>query len=268
MHPARESIEKIIGRFEITGRLAGGDIALVQKLHTQNGDYVLKSGGGSGLFASEAYGLRLIAEAGVPVPEVIDHSDSYLLMRYLPPGKTDETTAGEMLARLHETSAAGFGLGRNTYLATLLQNNKTRESWADFFFAQRLFPLVAELDADDLGKWRQFAERVRPLLAAGSVPALLHGDLWSGNLYYSAAGPVFIDPACYFGDPLVDVAMTQLFGGFGQSFYSAYFTVTGRRHDEADLLRIYQLYPLLVHARLFGGGYYRSACAVRDRYLQ
>ena len=267
MLPARESIEKIIGCFEFVGRLAGGDIALVQRLHTQNGDYVLKSGGGNGLFASEAYGLTLIEQAGVPVPEVINHSDSYLLMRYLPPGKADEATAGEMLARLHASSAAGFGLDRDTYLATLKQNNKTSESWADFFFAQRLFPLVAELDTDDLAQWRQFAERVRPLLAECSVPALLHGDLWSGNLYYSATGPVFIDPACYFGDPLVDVAMTQLFGGFGQSFYSAYFAVVGRRHDEADLLRVYQLYPLLVHARLFGGGYYRSACVVRDRYL-
>ncbi|MFO1469966.1 MAG: fructosamine kinase family protein [Turneriella sp.] len=267
MHPARESIERIIGRFEIAGRLAGGDIALVQRLHTQNGDYVLKSGTGNGVFASEAYGLMLMAQAGVTVPEVVDHSDSYLLMRYLPPGKADEVTAGKMLGRLHEAPSAGFGLDRDTYLATLLQNNQTSESWADFYLAQRLFPLVAEVNADDLAQWRQFGERVRPLLAACSFPALLHGDLWSGNLYYSATGPVFIDPACYFGDPLVDVAMTRLFGGFAQNFYSAYFDVVGRRDSEADLLRIYQLYPLLVHARLFGGGYYHRACAVRDAYL-
>lgn len=265
MLPLRDQIAKAIGDFSVVGRLAGGDIAVVERLRAKSGEYVLKSGGS--MFASEVYGLNLMAAAKVAVPEVVGHGNEYLLMRYLPPGEPDEATAGRMLARLHQTSAASFGLKHDTYLATLLQNNRTRKDWAVFFFEQRLLPLLDGLATRDFPQWTQFTERVRPLLAAYSIPALLHGDLWSGNLYYSASGPVFIDPACYFGDPLVDVAMTQLFGGFGERFYSAYFGEAGRRDNEADLVRIYQLYPLLVHAHLFGGSYYRSACAVRDRFL-
>jgi fructosamine-3-kinase len=260
-------IERLIGPFETAGPLSGGDIALVQKLKANSGDYVLKSGGRPGMFASEAFGLSLMAGAGVSVPEVLDHGDDYLLMRYLPPGPVNEAAAGAMLAHLHRASATAYGLERDTFLATLLQDNRRSADWADFFFSQRLYPLLADLAASDLARWDKFTERVRPLLAICGAAALLHGDLWSGNLYYSASGPVFIDPACYFGDALVDIAMTQLFGGFGEKFYSAYFAELGRRGHEADLLRIYRLYPLLVHARLFGGGYYRSACALRDAFL-
>ncbi len=269
MLPAREKIAKIIGNFELVGRLSGGDIATIHHLRTQSGDFALKSGERlpQGMFASEAFGLRLMAECNVATPEIIEQNEDFLLMRYLAPGRRDERSAGAMLARLHSRHAEKFGLNRDTYLATLLQNNKHNADWADLYFRQRIFPLLRELAVSDPAQWEKFSERVYPLVAGCGAPALLHGDLWSGNLYYSATGPVFIDPACYFGDPLIDIAMTRLFGGFGDDFYQAYRAVIGKREYEADLLRIYQLYPLLVHARLFGGGYYRSACALRDAFL-
>lgn len=269
MLPAREKIEKAIGHFEVVGRLDGGDIATLYRLRTQNADYVLKSGERlpQGLFASELHGLNLMAEAGVPVPEVIDQTDGYLLMRYLAPGSRDERSAGRMLACLHGRHAEEFGLECDTYLATLLQTNARCADWPDFFFGQRIFPLLKDLAVNDFAQWQKFSDRVRPLVADCATPALLHGDLWSGNLYYATTGPVFIDPACYFGDPLIDLAMTRLFGGFGDEFYAAYHSVVGQREHETELLRIYQVYPLLVHARLFGGGYYRSACKLRDAFL-
>jgi len=269
MLPAREKIARIIGNFDLVGGLSGGDIATIHHLRTQSGDFALKSGERlpQGMFASEAFGLRLMAECNVATPEIIEQNEDFLLMRYLAPGRRDERSAGVMLARLHSRHAEQFGLDRDTYLATRLQNNKRNADWADFYFRQRIFPLLGELAVSDLMRWEKFSERARPFVAGCGRPALLHGDLWSGNLYYSVTGPVFIDPACYFGDPLIDIAMTRLFGGFGGDFYQAYHAVTGKRESEADLLRIYQLYPLLVHARLFGGGYYRSACALRDAFL-
>lgn len=267
MLPAPEKIEKAIGSFQNLGRLSGGDIAVVQKLRSQRGDFVLKSGGHAGMYASEAYGLRLLSAAGVAVPEVIDCCDDYLLLRYIAPGKPHEAAAGEMLARLHARAVPHFGLERDTYLATILQPNMVSQSWPDFFFRQRLDPLLKQLAPQELGLWQHFEQRVAPLVAECRSAALLHGDLWSGNLYYGASGPLFIDPACYCGDPLIDIAMAQLFGGFGEQFYAAYFSLIARRPHQSDLLRIYQLYPLLVHAHLFGGGYYRSACGVRDAFL-
>lgn len=190
-------------------------------------------------------------------------------MEYLPPGESDPARAGEALALLHSARQQAYGFHKDTYLATILQKNKRVADAADFYFRQRLLPVLESLgfNSGREGKrWEKFFECTRALIGACPHASLLHGDLWSGNLYYAARGPVFIDPAVYCGDALTDIAMTRLFGSFGDRFYEAYHANTRRREGFDELIRIFQVYPLLIHARLFGQSYYRSAAAIRDSF--
>lgn len=216
-------------------------------------------------------GLATLADAGLDVPRVLLAGADFLLMEYLPPGESNPARAGEALARLHCIRQEKFGFHTDTYLATILQKNDPITDAADFYFRQRLLPVLDALgfsSGNEGQRWATFFECTRALLGSCPYASLLHGDLWSGNLYDAARGPVFIDPAVYCGDALTDIAMTRLFGGFGDRFYQAYKANTPRREGGDELIRIFQIYPLLVHARLFGGGYYRSATAVRDSFIR
>jgi fructosamine-3-kinase len=261
------AVQKFTGSISNSTSLAGGDISSVYRLTAVQGQFALKTHAAppAGFFASEASGLKALKEAGLDVPEVFAVAENFLLMEYLPAGKPNAAAAAEMLARMHSVLAANYGYEQNTYLATLLQNNKPATSAADFYFRQRLEPL---LDGRETEPWQEFFSQIQTILNSCPAPALLHGDLWSGNLYHADRGPVFIDPAVYFGDPLTDIAMTKLFGGFGAAFYQAYQANSIRREYANELIAIFQVYPLLVHARLFGGGYYASAAAIRDRFIR
>lgn len=265
----KAEVETTTGTIQNYRRLSGGDINELWHIVATRGSFVVKTHARppGGLFASEALGLALLKRHGLDVPEVIAATHDFLLMEYLAPGKPAPGVAGEALARLHAVKQASFGLDSDTYLATLLQNNKTNLSWADFFWRQRLLPVLQSLPEytpHEQELWEGFFARNIALLNTCPFPALLHGDLWGGNLYHSMRGPVFIDPACYAGDPLVDIAMTRLFGGFGAEFYAAYNANSPRREETERFIRIYQLYPLLVHAKLFGSDYYRRATGIRD----
>ena len=239
-----------------------------------------------GFFAAEADGLaRLRATGTVRTPDVLACDDragagqdpagpplGALLLDYHPPAAPSpaaHAAAGRALARLHAQRAPSPGLERDNYLGVLSQPNApaTRPGWIAFFRERRLAPLASalplplrrRLDALDLD-----ALLTEP---AGGC-ALLHGDLWAGNLLLPAAGdPLFIDPAVYRGHPEVDLAMTRLFGGFGPSFLAAYEDVAGRSEPGLDArLDVLNLYPLLVHVHLFGAGYLREIEATLDRY--
>lgn len=215
-------------------------------------------------------GLSTLADAGLDVPRVIVAGPDFLLMEYLPPGESDPASAGEALAQLHNIQQETYGFRKDTYLATILQRNNPVTDAADFYFRQRLLPVLESLGfslGNEGQRWEKFFERTRLLVSSCPHASLLHGDLWSGNLYYAVRGPVFIDPAVYCGDALTDIAMTRLFGSFGDRFYAAYQVNAGRREAYDELIRIFQIYPLLIHARLFGQGYYRSAAAIRDKFL-
>lgn len=268
----RPEIRAVTGQVFSQKNLSGGDINDVVYLESEHGGFVLKTNNNPppGLFASEAAGLALLRKNGLKVPEVYLTGEDFLLMQYFGPGAAQPMLAGEMLARLHSLTQPGYGLESPTYLATLLQQNEPRQKWRDFFIESRIKPLLPRSttwDKDDSAKWEKFFERISPLLDSCPQASLLHGDLWSGNLYHADVGPVFIDPAVYCGDALVDVAMPKLFGGFGEPFYDAYFANTRRRAHVNELISIYQVYPLLVHARLFGAGYYRSATRIRDQFI-
>ena len=206
-------------------------------------------------FAAEADGLAALRAAGCTAPEPLSHgaagASSFLLMEFLElKSRGDFAALGRMLAALHGRQGERFGWARDNYIGSTPQQNGTHESWAEFWREQRLGPQLAlarrngyELDPPPVG----LLDSHRP------QPSLLHGDLWSGNAGFLAGGaPVLFDPAVYYGDREADLAMTELFGGFPREFYSAYGPLPAGYETRKHL---YNLYHLLNHLNLFGGGY-------------
>jgi protein-ribulosamine 3-kinase len=207
-------------------------------------------------FAAEADGLAALRAAGCTAPEPISHgtagANAYLLMEFLElESRGDFAALGRMLAALHRMQGQHFGWARDNYIGSTPQPNGAYDNWADFWRERRLGPQLAlarkngyALDAPDVE---------RMLKGHAPQPSLLHGDLWSGNAGFVAGGaPALFDPAVYYGDGEADLAMTELFGGFPREFYSAYGPLPAGYQTRKHL---YNLYHLLNHLNLFGGGY-------------
>lgn len=235
------------------------------------------------MFAAEADGLHEIAASHtLRVPQVICHGVSgaqdYLVLEHLefgPGNNQSQAQLGRDLARMHRHTAKQFGWWRDNTLGATPQPNRQCDSWIEFWRQQRLghqLQLAAgnghggELQA--LGQ--TLLDHLDDLFAGHHPqPSLLHGDLWSGNYAIAVDGrPVIFDPAVYYGDRETDLAMTELFGGFATGFYRAY-------EDEYPLAPGYQqrkvfynLYHILNHLNLFGGGYLRQAAAMMEQLLR
>ena len=237
---------------------------------------------GAGLaaaFAAEADGLAALTAAGTRAPRPLAHgvavSHAYLIMEYLElTGRGDWATMGRALAAMHRTTGRQFGWRRDNFIGSTPQSNRGHDEWVGFWRDARLLPQLALAARNGLGSLLIDAgERLAsmmPTLLAGHAPqaSLLHGDLWSGNTAFLPEGsPVLFDPAVYFGDREADLAMTELFGGFPRSFYAAYTEAWPL--DAGYVLRrdLYNLYHVLNHANLFGGGYAAQAQALIGRLL-
>jgi len=228
-------------------------------------------------FDAEADGLgRLEATGAVRTPRVLAHEDGerlgILVLEHHRVGRSTPRSmaaAGRALALLHAERGRPPGLERDNYMGAVPQENRaaSEPGWIPFFRERRLGALASALPTSV----RRGLERL-DLDALLTEPeggcALLHGDLWGGNLLTTESGEaVFIDPAVYRGHPEVDLAMTKLFGGFSAAFYDAYQEVAGRFDVNLDArLDVLNLYPLLVHVHLFGGGYVRQVEATVRRY--
>jgi protein-ribulosamine 3-kinase len=272
-----------------TAPVAGGCIHQTARLSTNTGeDFFLKwtQGAVSDVFAAEADGLSALREStDLTVPEVIGNSDAsenpaWLLLEYVPRGSRAPDYAehlGEALAALHEAREGPYGWHRSNYIGSLPQANTTMDNWPAFWWAERLEPQLAL--ARDNGRaagldrhWATLESKLPALLehAEENGRSLLHGDLWSGNVYPGPDGwPVLVDPAVYRGHREVDLAMTELFGGFPEAFYAAYEHRQPLTAGYRDVRRhVYQLYPLLVHVNLFGGPYVNSAEGALQKALR
>jgi len=252
--------------------LGPGDINDVYLIKSGKGDFVLKTKHNAPMdfYNKEAAALELLKEYGLNVPEVIHSEASYLLLEYLEPGKKDEANAGRQLAALHSIKQIYFGLEYDNYIGSLVQKNGIFESWADFYITHRidvqLNLFFKNKPNPDQTHWKKLRKWIENNLVT-DFPSLLHGDIWHGNLYYSSRGPYFLDPSVYRGDRMVDLAFSELFGGFSREFYSAYEEIFPVGKNYPELKSLYQIYPLLVHANLFGSGYYSSALALAKKYL-
>jgi len=268
-------------RIERTTPVAGGCIHRCFILEGGGRRYFAKTNDRSALdsFAAEADGLAALAAAGarVPVPLCRGQADehAFLVLEHLElRGNGDYAALGRSLAAVHAVHGEAFGWHRDNYIGRTAQLNRRSPSWSDFWREARLEPQLElamknGLGRDLLEKGERLAEALPRLLSQHAPPAsLLHGDLWSGNAGFLAGGaPVLFDPAVYWGDRETDLAMTELFGGFPRAFYSAYAEAAPLAQDYAVRKTLYNLYHVLNHANLFGGGYPAQAERMIERLL-
>ncbi|HEY6822187.1 MAG TPA: fructosamine kinase family protein, partial [Burkholderiales bacterium] len=180
------------------------------------------------VFAAEADGLHALRAAGVRAPEPLTNGTAggkaFLLLEWLDLGKAGDFAAlGLTLAELHRHSGPAFGWRRDNYIGATAQRNGWCDGWSEFWHDRRLKPQLqlAEQKGYRLDR-ALFARACAVLRGHAPAPSLVHGDLWSGNAAFTPHGPVLFDPAVYYGDREVDLAMTELFGGFPKEFYAAY----------------------------------------------
>lgn len=267
------------------GSIGGGCINTAMKITGGGREFFLKLNDSRRLdmFVAEAAGLRELAAAKavrVPLPVCtgVSGAQAFIVLEYLDldghAGAGVMARFGEQLAQLHNYTASQFGWHRNNTIGSTPQVNDWRSNWLDFWREQRLgyqLQLAATqgLAARVLRKGERLQENLSLFFNGYQAQAsVLHGDLWSGNYGISRAGePVIFDPAVYFGDREADLAMTELFGGFGREFYAAYNAAwpldPGYRLRKA----LYNLYHILNHFNLFGGGYGAQAEGMIDRLL-
>jgi protein-ribulosamine 3-kinase len=237
--------------------------------------------GGAALTA-EAAGLEALAAAqAVRVPRVLARGavgrSAFLALEWIesrPAGRAAERRLGERLAAQHRVTAATFGFATDNFIGRTPQPNGCLSDWVEFFRERRLRHQLALATQNGFAELLErpgarLLESVGALLADHSPRAsLLHGDLWAGNwLADPQQEPVIFDPAVYYGDREADLAMTRLFGGFGRAFHEAYQAEAPLPAGHAARAELYNLYHVLNHANLFGGGYARQARATIDRLL-
>ena len=230
------------------------------------------------MFVAEAADLNMLQahSSSLNIPEVLGMGVSgpyaFLMLEHLTesqPSTHSWESLGIGLAELHKTSQPSFGLSSNNYIGSLTQPNHETASWPEFYARHRIQPMIdraqGQFASQDLKTWDLLRARLPQLLPC-TIPSLIHGDLWSGNVMNTKKGPAIYDPAIAFADREMDLAMSKLFGGFPISFYSAYNNTWNIEPGFNDRLPLYQLYYLLVHVVLFGGHYVNSVRQVFARY--
>ena len=269
--------------------VSGGDINRAYLLSLSDGSFLFvteNSASNLDFFIKEAQGLAAIeATVAIRVPKVygcgIDGHNAYLLMECVKEGRQAVDfyeDFGRKLAAMHAadcseyTGEGRYGFTEDNYIGAGYQENTPETSWIGFFRKRRLLPQIKRaehyFDREDRIQLDRLMEKLEDLLIEPEKPALLHGDLWSGNYMCGPEGHAWlIDPAVYVGHPEADLAMTELFGGFPRAFYQAYFEAAKLPHGYEDRRDIYNLYHLLNHLNLFGGTYYSAVMRIVGRYV-
>ncbi|MCD8090414.1 MAG: fructosamine kinase family protein [Clostridiales bacterium] len=271
----------------------GGDINMTYRLTLSDGSYVfLKANSVKNLFCfkAEEEGLAALRSTNtIGVPRVlavggdVRRGVSFLLMEYLesaPMVKNYWEIFGHELAMLHRAETAymtenkdtPFGFKSDNYIGANPQKNTPKSSWAEFFRDYRLIPQMKmaenKLNSDLKKKCEKLLDRLDSLLPEPEFPSLLHGDLWSGNAVCGPDGKAWIlDPAVYVGHFEAELAMTELFGGFSESFYGAYNEINPIDSGYDERMDLYNLYHMLNHLNLFGDSYLRTVSRILNKYV-
>lgn len=252
--------------------IGGGSINSSYKLSGSGHSYFVKTNQSrfAGMFAAEAAGLQeIISSNSILAPQPIAQGESqgltYIIMEYLPLGGSSKHSSellGQQLAAMHQQTQTQFGWHIDNTIGSTPQINTYCDNWCDFFCRHRL-GYQLELAASNGYPLRQadsLLSHLDQLLDHQPSASLLHGDLWSGNYGICEDGsPVIFDPAVYYGDRETDIAMTELFGGFPSRFYEAYWHHTPQEAGYSTRKTLYNLYHIVNHVNLFGGGYYSQA---------
>ncbi len=232
------------------------------------------------MLQSEKQGLDMLSNAScIGIPDVIflgaHAASSYLVLDYIEEGQRDHdfwSRFGRELADLHRQTCSHFGADTDNFIGLLPQSNQKSKDWVPFYTEQRILPQITL--AVSSGKLNnQHARQAESLcnvlseICPSEPPALIHGDLWAGNFLCNAQGkPYLVDPSVSYAHREMDLAMSQLFGGFDPMFYQSYqesFSLQPGFDNRSD---IYQLYYLLVHLNLFGSAYYGQVTRILQRY--
>lgn len=253
----------------------GGDINETYRLSTNEGPFFLKLNDARrypDMFAKEYSGLETLRKAAViTIPQPIcygaKNGRAFLLTTFMAKGGAVPDfweSFAAALAQLHRQSQPHFGFYESNYIGSIKQYNTPFSSWPVFYAFNRLMPLARQaydkhlIDKPMLQQLEALCKRL-PSIFPEERPALLHGDLWSGNFMVGPDGRACIyDPAVYYGHREMDMAMTRLFGGFDTRFYYSYQSIYPLANGWQQRIGICQLYPLLVHVLLFGGNYVDS----------
>jgi len=281
-------LEPVFGRevkVQSSSTTSGGCINQTSVLQLTHGERVFlkyNSHPPADFFAVEAKGLRLLAQAakGPRIPKPLALQDgakpTFLILEYIEessPGQDFSVRFARSLAELHQTSHDSFGLDHDNYIGSTVQKNTQETNGIDFFRDQRLRPqqeLARKAIPPSTDKnLSKLCDRLENYLdISGEKPALLHGDLWSGNYFPDTDQiPCIFDPAVYFGLREADLAMTELFGRLPQKFYDAYHEAFPLNPGYKERKDLYNLYHLLNHLNLFGGSYLASVEQVVRRYI-
>jgi protein-ribulosamine 3-kinase len=286
----QEALAGALGQADVvvasTHAVGGGCIHHALRLETSAGRFFAKWSADAppDIFLREADGLRALADAGssIVIPRVLAATEvspakpGVILMEYLETRRAeagDDAALGRGLAAIHRRRADAFGFPVPTYCGTTRQDNAWSASWAGFYAERRLRPLLDAIDAErgwpagGRGVFDRLLERLPQLVPDASPPALVHGDLWSGNVAASVGGPALFDPASAYADREMEFGITTLFGGFGARFWAAYEEAWPLEPGWRERNALYQCYHLLNHHLLFGGHYGGQAAAAARKYL-
>ncbi len=277
---ARRAEELLGSAVVATAPIAGGDISTATRLRLSNGTTALMKThphAPPDFFEAEAQGLRWLAETdGIRLPEVLAVDHECLILRWVEPGKNTADGAaafGRGLATTHAAGAPSYGLDHDGYIGKLPLPNRPTETWAEFYAVRRLLPYLklardrGAVTDDEAATIEALVPRLATLVPE-EPPARLHGDLWNGNVLWGLDGHVWvIDPAAHAGHRETDLAMLALFGlPHLPRMLDAYLEVSPLADGWQDRVGLHQVFPLLVHACLFGSGYGARAAAVARRY--
>jgi fructosamine-3-kinase len=280
--PIASELSKAIGVTVIEGSavsVGGGSIHEAWRYRTAHGSVFLKIGPRSAepMFAAEADGLHALAATNaIRVPAVLAsgliHERAFLCLEWLDLVAASRAIAaqlGESLAALHRCVGKEHGWPRDNFIGRNVQHNREDARWPSFFREQRLRPQLELARNKSLERGDELLDRLDAFFTTyRPAPSLLHGDLWGGNWGATHDGEAAIyDPAVYHGDRETDLAMTRLFGGFDAAFYDAYAAAWPLDAGAAQRVALYNLYHVLNHYNLFGGGYLAQAGAMIDQLL-
>ncbi|MDD2475720.1 MAG: fructosamine kinase family protein [Dysgonamonadaceae bacterium] len=273
-------------KFHNIQSLSGGSISSAYLLKSDSANYFLKVNSNNDaldMFVAEQTGLKAIEETqtiAVPKVHIVDsyQEKAFLLMDYVEESKhassDDYKALGTQLAQLHLNHHDTFGFSSNNFIGSLPQSNSQHSNWEEFYWHERIAPQLKLakqkklLRTSEIPSAQTAISVFENLLGKVAKPSLVHGDLWGGNYLIATDGtPCLIDPAVYYGHPMVDIAMSKLFGGFGNEFYNSYHEVIPKSHNYDAQIDLYQLYFLLVHLNLFGRSYYGGIATILNRYF-
>ncbi len=283
MRGIADRVEQLLGQAVVaTTPVAGGDVCTSTRVRLSDGGSALvktRAAAPEGFFEAEARGLRWLAEPGVaPVVEVMAADHDCLVLRWVEPTKPTAETAtdlGRALARLHASGAEMFGAEEDGFIGTLPLPNRTAPTWPEFYATRRVLPylkLAADrkhIESGDADIVESVIGKLTDLAGPEEPPARIHGDLWSGNIVWSTEHGTLIDPAAHGGHRETDLAMLALFGvPHLQRLVDAYRDETELADGWEERQPLHQLFPLLVHAAMFGGHYGSKAAEAAERALR